>query len=236
MSEFAGVKSSTVPNYYYTKPVSRVNQETSKTQPTIPSYLHQNRPPRSIPKPEGERFSRRVRGLNTDPVPSLEDVERIGRMARAGNSPVDEKNQNNLLKSEENGKSIKNKDNSMSNDNKVQSPTSASKSCDSDAGKSSSSINKGLSRKRITKCIWCKPRRKRRRFMFTKAMSYKVSEEDADDGISQEEEDEEKEGKENPVSSFHQSLTVDVSGNLSKYKSIYFENSRTSVIGTPLGD
>ncbi|CAG5120006.1 unnamed protein product [Candidula unifasciata] len=198
-------KSTTVPNFYYTKPNGQ-HQLSCKSQSVTLSYLDNSKPSRSIPKPEGERFSRRVRGMNIDPVPPLEAVEKVYKMSRTGVSP-----------SEEGKDEGHNEPGSAAPRGHTSSNAKGEKGCSSSAtqlplDRAHSNEEKTVviavhkldeqkkmvaslsssSKKKKNKCVWCKPRRKRPKFSIVRHSLNRVSGgEGAEDEMSHEEMNEE---------------------------------------------
>lgn len=182
-------KSTTVPNFYYTKPNGQLSCKS-----VTPSYLDNSKPARSIPKPEGERFSRRVRGMNIDPVPPLEAVEKVYKMSRTGSSPEDSKDNeptSAVSQRHQEGEetctsaSQLHSGRSHSRDEKV-AIIAVQKAIVAKKIVPTSSSN---SKKKKNKCVWCKPRRKRPRFSIVRPSVNRVSgDEGAEDEMSHEEE------------------------------------------------
>ncbi|BFZ16692.1 hypothetical protein BsWGS_19730 [Bradybaena similaris] len=185
-------KSTTVPNFYYTKPNGQLSCKS-----VMPSYLDNSKPARSIPKPEGERFSRRVRGMNIDPVPPLEAVEKVYKMSRTGSSPEESKDneptsavsqrQNPCHPEEEETCSSASQlhSDSRSRDEKVAIITVHKVNVAKKIVPTSSSNSK----KKKNKCVWCKPRRKRPKFSIVRpSVSHVSGDEGAEDEMSHEEE------------------------------------------------
>ncbi|XP_059178110.1 ATPase family AAA domain-containing protein 2-like isoform X3 [Physella acuta] len=186
-----GQKSTTVPNFYYTKP----NSQLPKSQAVIPDYLEHPKQSRSIPKPEGERYSRRVRGLNIDPVPPLEAVEKVFKLSRATSSPPREDNGNDC----DGGSQGRSDERTHAVTSPVDQPSDRTKAnaVSSPADKDGSIPKKSphltsANKSKKNKCVWCKPRRKRRKLTILKAQSRQASgEEDNEEEMSCEEIDEE---------------------------------------------
>lgn len=169
------------PKFYRTKDPDRHNNSQSST--SLPSYLENPKPVRTIPEPEGERFSKRVRGLTIEPAPSLETIEK--RYNRS--SPV----------KEDCNKSIE-----SDSVTPAQSKVTASK--DSEIKQSVEDSDKSTSRPKLNaksssvsttkkkpknKCVWCKPKRKRSRLMFSRHQREK-KDSDGDNQASSDEENE----------------------------------------------
>ncbi|CAL1540288.1 unnamed protein product, partial [Lymnaea stagnalis] len=221
-----GEKSTTVPNFYFTKP--NTEQQPSRSQTVTPSCVENLKQTRTIPKPEGERFSRRVRGLNIDPVPPLEAVEKVFKMSRVTASPHCEDNKNNsnedssiLLinesdrkfleiesRSSTSGTNISTREERLVNNgpktttgNKLQSPAlSASKS------------------KKRKQCVWCKPKRKRMRFTSKNLTSNQVADERQEYDMNPEESGEETPLKATQETDVHQQLRIEIADQESESK------------------
>ncbi|KAH9508111.1 ATPase AAA domain-containing protein 2B [Bulinus truncatus] len=191
-----GHKSSTVPNFYFTKPQSQ-QPSGSKSQSVTPNYPENPKLARSIPKPEGERFSRRVRGLNTDPVPPLEAVEKVFKLSKSSTSSAIDENKDNQSNSKDSSNVSKKESTNLMNDpssslnqgtnstNTVQSKgeqilENSELAKDSKSQPSSSSASK-LKKKNKLNNIWCKPRRKRTKFMLKTEQSLQEAEMDVDE-------------------------------------------------------
>lgn len=211
-----GQKSSTVPNFYNTRLRHGHSNRSQATAPST-SYLEKPQITRSIPKPDGERFSRRVRGLDTDPVPSLETVEKVFKSSRLIPSPSRENLSNSKIKEsmadgsikskkEENVKDNENQSDSDCVTNLKQTPQSLKHFKNSDVEESSENIKTntnassvGNSRKKRPSCVWCRPRRKRRRLNLSKAADKaedsekdvvgESNEEDGEESMNEEEEE-----------------------------------------------
>ncbi|KAK6989879.1 ATPase family AAA domain-containing protein 2B-like isoform X1 [Biomphalaria glabrata] len=164
-----GHKSSTVPNFYYTKPQSQ-QMASNKSQSVTPNYLENAKQIRSIPKPEGERFSRRVRGLNTDPVPPLEAVEKVFKLSRLSASTGTEESKTNDKDTFESNSQppvdCSNKDNLPISSNQAISSANAVKLSDNKEMTKAQSSSSSASKLKKKKDIWCKPRRKRPKCMI----------------------------------------------------------------------
>uniref|UniRef100_A0A2C9JP97 Bromo domain-containing protein n=1 Tax=Biomphalaria glabrata TaxID=6526 RepID=A0A2C9JP97_BIOGL len=164
-----GHKSSTVPNFYYTKPQSQ-QMASNKSQSVTPNYLENAKQIRSIPKPEGERFSRRVRGLNTDPVPPLEAVEKVFKLSRLSASTGTEESKTNDKDTFESNSQppvdCSNKDNLPTSSNQAISSANAVKLSDNKEMTKAQSSSSSASKLKKKKDIWCKPRRKRPKCMI----------------------------------------------------------------------
>ncbi|KAK3753237.1 hypothetical protein RRG08_024509 [Elysia crispata] len=175
-----GQKSSTVPNFYNTRLRHGNSSKTQASTASSASYLERPQLTRTIPKPDGERFSRRVRGLDTDPVPSLESVEKVFKSSRSGHSPSRESMLNDnskgirvddsdLSKKEQDDE--KERDHTISDtsqetltgllkvENSIRQETKDGKANNKASNLSTSSVKK---RSRRSTCVWCRPRRKRR--------------------------------------------------------------------------
>ena len=186
-----GQKSSTVPNFYNTRLKHGNSSRSQASASASTSYLDKPQPTRTIPKPEGERFSRRVRGLDTDPVPSLEAVEKVYKSSRSGVSPsredmanVNSKDDNDddpvQSKREEQNEEGKEQSNCETKDNakcsplhKAETPVILSQEPKDGKGNTSvsalSTAGPSTSKKKRSACVWCRPRRKRRRLGLPKS-------------------------------------------------------------------
>ncbi|XP_005108941.1 ATPase family AAA domain-containing protein 2 isoform X4 [Aplysia californica] len=193
-----GQKSLDVPNFYYTKPVNQQGSSRAQQSGSLPSYLENPKPVRTIHKPEGERYSRRVRGLNIDPTPALESVEKVYRAARSGSSPTRDNKNNSSggteLEGNTPGQSLEtevDKAVGESNVSKDVKPNPAPKKSHISSGSSKSQPSSANpKRSRTTKCVWCKPKRKRPRLMFSRhPLRRKSMEEETEVDLSQGEED-----------------------------------------------
>ena len=185
----AGRKSTEVPKFYHT---GTKQQNNSRSSTSLPSYLENPKPNRTIPEPEGERFSKRVRGLMIEPAPTLEKVEK--RFNRS--SPVKEDgNKSKNIESDSNITSpIHDKDTkgeiqtSLKDCSKT--PSSSSQKVKATPNSSSTANSKKKSASK-SKCVWCKPKRKRPRLMFSRHHKGSPDEADKPDNITKEEKESE---------------------------------------------
>ncbi|RUS81519.1 hypothetical protein EGW08_010726 [Elysia chlorotica] len=179
-----GQKSSTVPNFYNTRLRHGNSSKTQAPTASSTSYLVRPQLARTIPEPDGERFSRRVRGLKSDPVPSLEAVEKVFKSSRSGVSPSRENvpNDNGKVNKDDNLDLSKKEQDVEKGDQTVSDVNVAYEEAlsglkktpirqETKDGKTNCKVSNlstsGVStsekkRSRQSACVWCKPRRKRR--------------------------------------------------------------------------
>ncbi|GFN79136.1 ATPase family aaa domain-containing protein 2b [Plakobranchus ocellatus] len=213
-----GRKSNTVPNFYNTRLKHGNSSRPQNEATTSQSYLDRPQLTRTIPKPEGERYSRRVRGLDTDPVPPLEMVEKVFKSGRSGASPSRE-DKNDDASNEQNEEEDQQADNSSQ-----ETPSRAIENSETKESKGNNTTSSSSKKKRPI-CVWCRPRRKRPRLGLSKLgakpgdsekKSARESDGNENEELSVEEEGEEEEenasGKQDSenVGLDHQ-LTVDTS-------------------------
>ena len=167
-----------------------MKQKTAQNQ-GLPSYLENPKLPRSIPTPDGERFSKRVRGLHIEPVPTLESVEKRYNRERTG-SPVKDSNGNASETKPDVGNASEIKPDSgtpaeNNNDSKAEKSQSVDKlehSVKKGPGRPPSDSNQSnpSSKKKKAKVnVWCKPRRKRPRLMFSRTPSERKDSQSVDE-------------------------------------------------------
>ncbi|GFR98220.1 ATPase family AAA domain-containing protein 2 [Elysia marginata] len=198
-----GQKSSTVPNFYNTRLKHGNSSRPQTSAAATASYLDKPQLTRTIPKPDGERFSRRVRGLDTDPVPPLESVEKVFKSSRSaasptrenmssGNSKENRDDDSVLSKKEQDEEDKGHSDTEAIKTSKEASDTSktlensiAEETKDAKTNNTASSVNS--SKKKRSACVWCRPKRKRRRLGLPKSAGKTDGNEKDDAGDSNEE-------------------------------------------------